>query len=57
MYLKIIEMENLTKVEALSKIKDLELSCRKSIIKHGTNHFCKNRLKRIVVLKSYLKEK
>jgi len=50
-------MENLTKVEALSKIKYLELSCRKSIIKHGTNHFCKNRLKRIVILKSYLKEK
>lgn len=48
--------ENLTKEEIEEKIKVLEKGIRKCLIFSGSRH-CQNRIKRVEVLKSYLKIK
>lgn len=47
--------EKLTKEEVLSKVKYLEGRIRISQINNGTSKFCQNRIKRVNLLKSYLK--
>jgi hypothetical protein len=46
--------EGLTKVEIESMIKHLEKGIRRCLIFSGSRH-CQNRIKRVEVLKSYLK--